>query len=157
MSTSLQCVLRSDVARLYRRISKRLAVETTSLYCSCFITPSHHSCSLAWPDPRRKREGLATPDYRSCSSLLKSTHAISIDFAEMHADHIVSSGSPHNNVLHFSSNIIAYSVYKCHCNTRAHTTRTHIGVHLLSLRALRLEQYEFAVSAIWHIFYLATI
>ena len=104
MSTSLQCVLRSDVARLYRRISKRLAVETTSLYCSCFITPSHHSCSLAWPDPRRKREGLATPDYRSCSSLLKSTHAISIDFAEMHADHIVSSGSPHNNVLHFSSN-----------------------------------------------------
>ena len=106
MSTSLQCVLRSDVARLYRRISKRLAVETTSLYCSCFITPSHHSCSLAWPDPRRKREGLATPDYRSCSSLLKSTHAISIDFAEMHADHIVSSGSPHNNVLHFSSNII---------------------------------------------------
>ena len=102
MSTSLQCVLRSDVARLYRRISKR-AVETTSLYCSCFITPSHHSCSLAWPDPRRKREGLATPDYRSCSSLLKSTHAISIDFAEMHADHIVSSGSPHNNVLHFSS------------------------------------------------------
>ena len=103
MSTSLQCVLRSDVARLYRRISKRLAVETTSLYCSCFITPSHHSCSLAWPDPRRKREGLAMPDYRSCSSLLKSTHAISIDFAEMHADHIVSSGSPHNNVLHFSS------------------------------------------------------
>ena len=103
MSTSLQCVLRSDVVRLYRRISKRLAVETTSLYCSCFITPSHHSCSLAWPDPRRKREGLATPDYRSCSSLLKSTHAISIDFAEMHADHIVSSGSPHNNVLHFSS------------------------------------------------------
>ena len=103
MSTSLQCVLRSDVARLYCRISKRLAVETTSLYCSCFITPSHHSCSLAWPDPRRKREGLATPDYRSCSSLLKSTHAISIDFAEMHADHIVSSGSPHNNVLHFSS------------------------------------------------------
>ena len=103
MSTSLQCVLRSDVARLYRRISKRLAVETTSFYCSCFITPSHHSCSLAWPDPRRKREGLATPDYRSCSSLLKSTHAISIDFAEMHADHIVSSGSPHNNVLHFSS------------------------------------------------------
>ena len=102
MSTLLQCVLRSDVARLYRRISKRLAVETTSLYCSCFITPSHHSCSLAWPDPRRKREGLATPDYRSCSSLLKSTHAISIDFAEMHADHIVSSGSPHN-VLHFSS------------------------------------------------------
>ena len=89
--TSLQCVLRSDVARLYRRISKRLAVETTSLYCSCFITPSHHSCSLA------------TPDYRSCSSLLKSTYAISIDFAEMHADHIVSSGSPHNNVLHFSS------------------------------------------------------
>ena len=103
MSTSLQCVLRSDVARLYRRIKKRLAVETTSLYCSCFITPSHHSCSLAWPDPRRKREGLATPDYRSCSLLLKSTHAISIDFAEMHADHIVSSGSPHNNVLHFSS------------------------------------------------------
>ena len=107
MSTSLQCVLRSDVARLYRRISKRLAVETTSLYCSCFITPSHHSCSLAWPDPHRKREGLATPDYRSCSSLLKSTHAISIDFAEMHADHIVSSGSPHNNVLHFSSYITA--------------------------------------------------
>ena len=62
MSTSLQCVLRSDAARLYRRISKRLAVETTSLYCSCFIT-------------------LLT-----C--------------AEMHADHIVSSGSPHNNVLH---------------------------------------------------------
>ena len=29
----------------YRRISKRLAVETTSLYCSCSITPSHHSCS----------------------------------------------------------------------------------------------------------------
>ena len=28
-----------------RRISKRLAVETTSLYCSCSITPSHHSCS----------------------------------------------------------------------------------------------------------------
>ena len=67
--------------------------------------------------------------------------------------------------------IIAYSVYKCHCNTRAHTTRTYIGVHLLSLRALRLVQYEFAVSAIWmwlvqyefavsaiwHIFYLATI
>ena len=26
--------------------------------------------------------------------------------AEMHADHIVSSGSPHNNVLHFSSIII---------------------------------------------------
>ena len=37
--------------------------------------------------------------------------------------------------------IIAYSVYKCHCNTLAHTTRTHIGVHLLSLRALRLVQY----------------
>ena len=113
MSTSLQCVLRSDVARLYRTISKRLAVETTSLYCSCFITPSHHSCSLAWPDPRRKREGLATPDYRSCSSLLKSTHAISIDFAEMHADHIVSSGSPHNNVLHFSSNIIMRTLQSC--------------------------------------------
>ena len=32
---------------------------------------------------------------------------------------------------------------------RAHTTRTHIGVHLLSLRALRLVQYEFAVSAMW--------
>ena len=111
MSTSLQCVLRSDVARLYRRISKRLAVETTSFYCSCFITPSHHSCSLAWPDPRRKREGLATPDYRSCSSLLKSTHAISIDFAEMHADHIVSSGSPHNNVLHFSSICVRVCVY----------------------------------------------
>ena len=47
----------AGMARLYRRISKRLAVETTSLYCSCFITPSHHSCS----------------------SLLKSTHAISID------------------------------------------------------------------------------
>ena len=54
-------------------------------------------------------------------------------------------------------NIIAYSIYKCNCNTRAHTTRTHIGVHLLSLRALWLVQYEFAVSAIWHIFYLATI
>ena len=52
----------------------------------------------------------------------------------------------------------------------AHTTLTHIGVHLLSLRALRLVQYEFAfsaiwlwlvqhefaVSAIWHILYLAT-
>ena len=46
-----------------------------------------------------------------------------------------------------------------------------VRVHLLSLRALRLVQYEFAVSAIWmwlvqyefavsavwHIFYLATI
>ena len=45
--------------------------------------------------------------------------------------------------------VIAYCVYKCHCNTRAHRTRTHIGVHLLSLRALRLVQYEFAISAIW--------
>ena len=65
----------------YRRISKRLAVETTSLYCSCSITSTNHSCS----------------------SLLKSKHAISITCTEMHADHIVSSGSPHNNVLHFSS------------------------------------------------------
>ena len=38
----------------YCRISKRLAVETTSLYCSCSITPSH----------------------QLCSSLLKSIHAI---------------------------------------------------------------------------------
>ena len=38
----------------YRRISKRLAIETTFLYCSCSITPSRNSCS----------------------SLLKSTHAI---------------------------------------------------------------------------------
>ena len=131
MSTSLQCVLRSDVARLYRRISKRLAVETTSLYCSCFITPSHHSCSLAWPDPRRKREGLATPDYRSCSSLLKSTHAISIDFAEMHADHIVSSGSPHNNVLHFSSNthiISQYCVLRLLCCDFFATTKEIITI-----------------------------
>ena len=37
-----------------QRISKRLAVETTSLYCSCSIIPSNHSCS----------------------SLLKSKHAI---------------------------------------------------------------------------------
>ena len=125
MSTSLQCVLRSDVARLYRRISKRLAVETTSLYCSCFITPSHHSCSLAWPDPRRKREGLATPDYRSCSSLLKSTHAISIDFAEMHADHIVSSGSPHNNVLHFSST----STVLLHVRTCVRVARVRVKSH----------------------------
>ena len=133
MSTSLQCVLRSDVARLYRRISKRLAVETTSLYCSCFITPSHHSCSLAWPDPRRKREGLATPDYRSCSSLLKSTHAISIDFAEMHADHIVSSGSPHNNVLHFSSNmcIMHGSVTYLHDNNLLGCVRHHRNPHLV--------------------------
>ena len=64
-----------------RRISKRLAVDTTSLYCSCSITSTNHSCS----------------------SLLKSKHAISITCTEMHADHIVSSGSPHNNVLHFSS------------------------------------------------------
>ena len=74
----------------YRRISKRLAVETTSLYCSCSqITSTNHSCS----------------------SLLKSKHAISITCTEMHADHIVSSGSPHNNVLHFSSNIIIIVAY----------------------------------------------
>ena len=55
-------------------------------------------------------------------------------------------------------------------NYYVHTLHTYIGVHLLSLRALRLVQYEFvvsaiwlwlvqyefAVSAIWHIFYLAT-
>ena len=50
-------------------------------------------------------------------------------------------------------NIIAYSVYKINVTViRAHTTRTHIGVrvrvHLLNLRASRLVQYEFAVSAI---------
>ena len=40
----------------YRRISKRLAVDTTSLYCLCSqITSTNHSCS----------------------SLLKSKHAIS--------------------------------------------------------------------------------
>ena len=60
----------------YRRVSKRLAVETTSLLLFIF--------------------------YYS-PSLLKSKHAISITYAEMHANHIVSSGSPHN-VLHFSSN-----------------------------------------------------
>ena len=65
----------------YRRTSKRLAVDTTSLYYSCSITSTHHSCL----------------------SLLKSMHAISITCAEIHADHIVSSGLPHNNVLHFSS------------------------------------------------------
>ena len=78
---------------IYRRISKRLAVETMSIYCSCSITPSHHSCS----------------------SLLKSTHVFHITCAEMHADHIVSSGLPHNNALHFSSNnnniITNYSIY----------------------------------------------
>ena len=37
----------------FHRISKRLAVETRSLYCSCSIIPSHHSCSLAAPDPKR--------------------------------------------------------------------------------------------------------
>ena len=63
----------------YRRISKRLAVETTSLLLFMF--------------------------YYSIPSLLKSKHAISITCAEMHADHIVSSGSPHN-VLHFSNNIL---------------------------------------------------
>ena len=62
----------------YRRISKRLAVETTSLLLFMFYYP--------------------------IPSLLKSKHAISITCAEMHADHIVSSGSPHN-VLHISSNI----------------------------------------------------
>ena len=65
----------------YRRISKRLAVDTTSLYCSFSINSTNHSCS----------------------SLLKRKHAISITCTEIHADHIVSSGSPHNNVLHFSS------------------------------------------------------
>ena len=40
--------------------------------------------------------------YYSIPSLLKSKHAISIICAEMHVDHVVSSGSPHN-VLHFSS------------------------------------------------------
>ena len=84
MSTSLQCVLHSDVARLYRRISKRLAVETTSLYCSCFITHAHHCAKVRMP------------------SLLTC--------AGMHADHIVSSGSPHNNVLHFSSNMALHLV-----------------------------------------------
>ena len=29
----------------------------------------------------------------------------------MHADHIVSSGSPHNNVLHFSSSLLNFTVY----------------------------------------------
>ena len=67
----------------YRIISKKLTVETTSIYCSCSITPSHHSCS----------------------SLLKSTHAFHITCAEMHADHIVSAGSLHNNALHFSSSM----------------------------------------------------
>ena len=62
----------------YRRISKRLAVETTSLLLFMF--------------------------YYSIQSLLKSKHVISITCAEMHADHIMSSGSPHN-VLHFSSTL----------------------------------------------------
>ena len=48
----------------YGRISKRLAVETTSLLLFMF--------------------------YYSIPSLLKSKHAISITCAEMHADHIVS-------------------------------------------------------------------
>ena len=60
----------------YRRISKRLAVETTSFLLFMF--------------------------YYSIPSLFKSKHAISITCAEMHTDHMVSSGSPHN-VLHFSS------------------------------------------------------
>ena len=60
----------------YRRISKRLAVETTSLLLYMF--------------------------YYSIQSLFKSKHAISITCAEMHADHMVSSSSPHS-VLHFSS------------------------------------------------------
>ena len=81
MSTSLQCVLRSDVARLYRRISKRLAAETTSFIVHVLllhpITHAHHYSKVRMP------------------SLLTC--------AEMHADHIVSSGSPHNSVLHFSS------------------------------------------------------
>ena len=67
----------------YRRISKRLAVETTSLLLYMF--------------------------YYSIPSLLKSKHAISITCAEMHADHIVSSGSPHN-VLHFSSYYYNYII-----------------------------------------------
>ena len=78
----------------YRRmISKRLAVDTTSLYCSCSITSTNHSCS----------------------SLLKSKHAISITCTEMHADHIVSSGSPHNNVLHFSSIMWSAHAHKLCC------------------------------------------
>ena len=72
----------------YRRISKRLAVDTISLHCSCSITSTNHSCS----------------------SLLKSKHAISITCTEVHADHIVSSGSPHNNVLHFSACTCAYNI-----------------------------------------------
>ena len=67
----------------YRRISKRLAVETISLLLFIF--------------------------YYSIPSLLKSKHAISITCAEMHANHIVSSGSPYN-VLHFSS----YCYYHYH-------------------------------------------
>ena len=70
----------------YRRISKRLAVQT-SLLLFMF--------------------------YYSIPSLLKSKHAISITCAEMHADHIVSSGSPHNNVLHFSSTV---HVHVCTCS-----------------------------------------
>ena len=41
--------------------------------------------------------------------------------AEMHADHIVSSGSPHNNVLHFSSN----NYYALQCSAVLHN-RTEV-------------------------------
>ena len=107
-----------------------------------------------------------------CWSIGSAYESLTVDDAKT----IKSRPSPASQFMLMNFNIIiiiAYSVYKCHCNTRAHTTRTHIyiGVHLLTLRALRLVQYEFAVSAIWmwlvqyefavsaiwHIFYLAAI
>ena len=104
----------------------------------------------------------------ACWSIGIAYESLTVDDAKT----IKSRPSPASPICVDELHIIAYSVYKCHCNTRSHTTRTHIGVHLLSLRALRLVQYEFAVSAIWmwlvqyefavsailwHIFYLATI
>ena len=54
--------------------------------------------------------------YYSIPSLMLITAQIKVSMpfhitcAEMHADHIVSSGSPHNNALHFSSNNYIYSL-----------------------------------------------
>ena len=56
--------------------------------------------------------------------------------AEMHADHIVSSGSPHNNVLHFSSDIHDYlylAVLYTYCTLKlraAWPAPTHMFVNI---------------------------
>ena len=95
----------------YCRISKRLAVETTSLLLFMF----YYSIPSLLLIPAQKYASHM-PFHITC--------------AEMHADHIVSSGSPHNNALHFSSIILSLSLSFLHTRTHTHTHTQHVHARM---------------------------